>query len=106
VQRLRLGIQSAQVALASLAFLQVDAFIQQCMEDFALLPSGCQHFLSTGTYFLSLLVQVPVLEVDARMKRMTSFLEIVKRLVHTKTIVQKENKARSNPNIYFQSPLA
>ncbi|KAI1709979.1 vacuolar protein sorting-associated protein 35 domain-containing protein [Ditylenchus destructor] len=79
-ERLTLSIQSARVALASLAYLQVDAFVRLCLEIFSELPIGSvQQFYSEGTYFVSLITSVPSADGRSPLKTLCKFLDIIRR---------------------------
>ena len=76
LDRIKLYIQSGQIALAAQAFLFIDGFLQAAVRDFPHLKSP-GDFVELSPFFLSLLVTKP----DPFDEKRTAFLKIVKKFL-------------------------
>ncbi|KAI6194287.1 hypothetical protein M3Y96_01109000 [Aphelenchoides besseyi] len=78
VIRTQLYLRGAEIAMASMTFLQVDSFVLACLDEFSIFPSGLSNrFESLGCHFLSLLLSIPISDASVYLGYFKSFLNSI-----------------------------
>lgn len=78
--RIRIFIRSGELALASMAFLQVDSFVEACLREFQTFPGNRQQqFCLLLSEFLAFLLAIPIVESNNCLSAYNSVFESIKR---------------------------